>query len=74
MPIRKPALHDRVAVLRDIPEARLRRGNFGKVVGMNDEPDPVLVEFYDSKGKVTTMPWLAIDDLLVLLEPKPRAE
>ena len=41
---------------------------------MNDESGVVLVEFYSSKGKVAATPWLEPDDLLVLLEPKPRAD
>jgi hypothetical protein len=55
----------RVALLVDVPEARLVRGHVGTIVEILS-PDAVLVEFSDLKGQTYSMPWLKQDDLLIL--------
>jgi hypothetical protein len=62
---RKPRLLDTVALLRDLPEFGLTRGQVGAVVDETDEAT-VLVEFADGEGRTFAMPNVARTDLLVL--------
>jgi hypothetical protein len=65
MTARTPKLLDVVALLRDLPEIRLRRGQVGSVVDELDE-NTVLVEFADADGQTLALPNIARADLLVL--------
>ncbi len=65
MATRKPAPHDVVAVLRDIPEQEVSAGWVGTVVDRLDE-DVYLVEFADAQGRTLLLSTLLGDDLLVL--------
>lgn len=60
-----PALSDTVALLRDVPEFGLLRGQVGAIVDDNGG-DAVLVEFTDPDGRTLATPALARVDLLVL--------
>ncbi len=62
---RAPKMLDVVALLRDVPEAHLRRGQVGTVVE-ETSGDTVLVEFADSEGRTLALPNLVRQDLLVL--------
>lgn len=62
---RTPKLLDTVALLRDLPEHGLARGQVGTIV---DETDgkAVLVEFADGDGRTIALPSVARSDLLAL--------
>lgn len=62
---RNPQLLETVALLRDLPEVGLRRGQVGAVVEVLDD-DTVLVEFSDGEGRSIAVPTVACRDLLVL--------
>lgn len=70
---RRPALLETVALLRDLPEHGLVRGQVGAVV--DDAGGALLlVEFADSTGRAFATPALSPADLLVLAyEPEPAA-
>lgn len=59
------ALLDTVALLRDLPELGLVRGQVGAVVDDSGTGD-VLVEFTDSSGRTLATPVLPRADLLAL--------
>ncbi|MNC93976.1 hypothetical protein D3C83_107210 [compost metagenome] len=60
-----PKLLDVVALLRDLPEFNLARGQVGTIVDETDEAS-VLVEFADADGREYAMPTVRRADLLVL--------
>lgn len=60
-----PDLLDVVALLKDIPQESLRRGQIGTVVEVL-APDAVLVEFSDSLGRTYAMQMVSPDDVIVL--------
>jgi hypothetical protein len=59
------ALLDTVALLRDVPEHRLVRGQVGAVVD-DAGGEAVMVEFVDDDGSTVATPHLRRADLLVL--------
>ena len=59
------ALLDTVALLRDLPECGLVRGQVGAVVD-DSGGDSVLVEFTDADGRTIVLPGLPRTDLLAL--------
>ena len=68
---RQPKLLDVVALLNDMPEHGLARGQVGTIV---DDPggEDVLVEFADAEGRAFASPNLRRSDLLLLAyEPEP---
>jgi uncharacterized membrane protein len=58
-------LNDVVALLADVPEAKLARGQVGTVVEILS-PAKVLVEFADDEGKAFSITTIAENNLLVL--------
>ena len=67
----RPQFLDVVALLDDLPEAQLSRGQVGTVVDILDPP-AVLVEFSDDEGRAyAVQPVLA--DLLLTLHYEPAA-
>ena len=65
MNIRKPALHDIVAVLQDVEEQRVKAGWVGTVVEILDE-GVYLIEIADAQGRTLLLPTLRAKVLLVL--------
>jgi hypothetical protein len=61
----QPRLVDVVALLDDLPDARLPRGQVGTVVELLD-PTAVLVEFSDEEGRAYAVRPVAPDRLLTL--------
>ncbi len=61
----RPSLLDAVALLIDVPERALARGQVGTVVESLDEAT-VLVEFSDDDGRAYTVAPLPLSELLVL--------
>lgn len=61
----RPALLDVVALLHDVPERGLTRGQVGTVVENLGE-DAALVEFSDDDGRAYAIAPLSFDRLLVL--------
>ena len=56
---KKPSLHDVVALLADVPERNLSRGQVGTVIELLDS-DTALVEFSDDDGRayaITPVKW-----------------
>lgn len=70
---RTPRLFDVVALLRDVPESGLIRGQVGTVVD-DANGELVLVEFANSEGETFASPSLARRDLLVLSYESVAAE
>lgn len=64
-PMAKIAPFDTVALLRDLPEWGLVRGQVGAVVDVLGE-DAVLVEFADPDGRAIALPGVQCADLLLL--------
>jgi hypothetical protein len=62
---REPSVLDAVALLADVPSARLSRGQFGTVVEALDEKT-ALVEFSDDDGRAYAVAPCPRDALLVL--------
>jgi Domain of unknown function (DUF4926) len=60
-----PKLNDVVALLADVPEAKLARGQVGTVVDV-PSPTKLLVEFSDDEGKAFSILQLPSTELLVL--------
>lgn len=60
-----PSLLDVVALLTDLPERRLARGQVGTVVEQLDH-EAVLVEFSDDQGRAYAITPCRQSDLLVL--------
>ncbi len=60
-----PSLLDVVALLADVPEHRLPRGQVGTVVERLDDKN-VLVEFSDDQGRAYAVAPCRGDDLLIL--------
>lgn len=67
------SLLDTVALLRDLPELGLRKGQVGAVVEELD-PATVEVEFIDSSGDTFALTPLARNDLLRLAYEQRAAE
>ncbi len=67
-----PDLLDVVALLKDIPEESLRRGQIGTVVEVL-APDAVLVEFSDKLGRTSAMQTVSPDDVIVLHDTPVQA-
>ena len=64
---------DVVALLVDLPDANLRRGQVGTVVDRSG--DQCLVEFSDTNGRTYAMPSVSADQILVLVhEPAKTAQ
>ena len=61
----KPKLHDVIALLADLEEAKLTRGQVGTVVEILS-PTKMLVEFSDDDGKTFAITSVATTDALVL--------
>jgi hypothetical protein len=61
----RPSLLDVVALLHDVPERGLTRGQVGTVVENLDD-DAALVEFSDDEGRAYAVAPLSVDRLLVL--------
>ena len=61
----RPSLLDVVALLHDVPERGLTRGQVGTVVE-NLGDDAALVEFIDDEGRAYAIAPLSFDRLLVL--------
>ncbi|MFO1187850.1 MAG: DUF4926 domain-containing protein [Alphaproteobacteria bacterium] len=70
---RVPKLLDVVALLRDLPNSGLHRGQVGTVVEAADG-DAVLVEFADAEGRTVALPQVPGADLLVLDYGQAAAE
>lgn len=64
MKVQKPKLLDVVAVLHDIEDANLLRGQVGTVVETFD--DEYEVEFVDDNGKTIAIKTLREDEIIVL--------
>lgn len=62
---------DTVALLRDLPEFGLLRGQVGAVVDARDEDEAVMVEFVDKDGQTIAWPHIGRADLLVLQHALP---
>jgi Domain of unknown function (DUF4926) len=60
-----PKLNDVVALLADVPEAKLARGQVGTVVEVLSA-EKVLVEFADDDGKAFAITAVEVNGLLVL--------
>lgn len=60
-----PKLNDVVALLADVPEGKLARGQVGTVVEVLP-PAKVLVEFADDDGKAFAIAPVEVSGLLVL--------
>ncbi len=60
-----PKLNDVVALLADVPEAKLARGQVGTVVEVLS-PTKLLVEFSDDDGKAYSIATLDASSVLVL--------
>jgi Domain of unknown function (DUF4926) len=60
-----PKLNDVVALLADVPEAKLARGQVGTVVELLS-PTKLLVEFSDDDGRAYSIVPLPTTELLVL--------
>jgi Domain of unknown function (DUF4926) len=60
-----PKLNDVVALLADVPEAKLARGQVGTVVELLS-PTKLLVEFSDDDGKAYSIAALEVAAVLVL--------
>ena len=67
----KPALLDVVALLADVPAAKLARGQVGTIVEVLDA-DTALVEFSDDEGRAYAMTSLKTSQFL-LLQYEPEA-
>jgi hypothetical protein len=67
------AILDSVALLRDLPEFGLVRGQVGAVVD-NVGGGEVLVEFADADGRTIALPAISRADLLALKEARQAAE
>lgn len=65
---------DVVALLRDLPEEGLKRGQVGAVIDARDGDSAVMVEFVDGQGRTTAWPHIARADLLVLIQTMAAAE
>jgi hypothetical protein len=65
---------DVVALLRDLPEYRLVRGQVGTVVDAPSGGHDVLVEFVDATGRTVSLPQIARADLLALSYEAAAAE
>ncbi|MDX2181654.1 MAG: DUF4926 domain-containing protein [Bryobacteraceae bacterium] len=65
-------LLDCVALLDDMPEEGLRRGEIGAVVEVY-EPDAVEVEFVDRNGQTYAMLAIPVDRLLRIIERPAQA-
>ncbi len=61
---RRPQALDVVALLRDLPDFGLEKGQVGTVV--DDAGATLLVEFSDADGEAFATPTLAAADLMVL--------
>jgi hypothetical protein len=57
---------DVVALLRDLPEDGLVRGQVGTIVDLNKASGTMLVEFCDSEGRALAIPTLERTDVLRL--------
>jgi Domain of unknown function (DUF4926) len=62
---KEPSLHDVVALLSDIPERSLSRGQVGTVVELLDA-DTALVEFSDDDGRAYAITPVKSSRVLVL--------
>jgi hypothetical protein len=60
-----PKLNDVVAILADVPAAKVFRGQVGTVVDVLAD-DSVLIEFADDNGRANTITPVKIAKLLVL--------
>lgn len=66
----KPSLHDVVALLSDVPEHSLSRGQVGTVVELLDN-DTALIEFSDDNGRAYAItPVKSSQVLLLHYEPE----
>ncbi len=61
---RRPQALDVVALLRDLPDLGLEKGQVGTVI--DDGGATLLVEFADADGKAFATPTLAVADIMVL--------
>jgi hypothetical protein len=61
----RPSLLDVVALLADVPEQRLARGQVGTIVEQLDDKT-LLVEFSDDQGRAYAVAPCAREDLLLL--------
>lgn len=68
---KKPAQHDVVALLTDLPAKQLARGQVGTVVEILDS-DTVLVEFSDDDGRAYAIVPVSTSQVL-LLHYEPEA-
>lgn len=68
----QPVILDVVALLRDVPDERLLRGQVGTIVEELTD-DTVLVEFADDEGQTYALAALPVRDLLVLRYEPARA-
>ena len=72
----KLELFDRVALLRDLPDHNLERGDVGAVVDFWT-PEAVIVEFFDSAGETKSVTTVMAEDLRkvrrreTLAQPRP---
>ncbi len=64
--MRKPQLFDSIALLEDIPEAGLERGNVGAVVEIYREGEGYEVEFVDVNGRTYGLTTLSPDQFVLL--------
>jgi len=68
---KKPSLHDVVALLSDVPEHNLSRGQVGTVIELLDN-DTSLVEFSDDDGRAYAIAAVKSSQVL-LLHYEPEA-
>ena len=61
----RPKLNDIVALLADVPAAKVLRGQVGTVVNVLPD-DTMLIEFADNKGRAYAITPVKIAKLLVL--------
>lgn len=59
-------LFDSVALLDDIPEQNLERGNVGAIVHVHNEGEAFEVEFVDNEGRTYGLLALTPDQFVVL--------
>jgi len=63
---RKPQLFDTVALLQDVPDEGLERGNIGAIVEIYDNGDAFEVEFVDTDGRTYGLVPLTAEQLVIL--------
>ncbi|MFT3744981.1 MAG: DUF4926 domain-containing protein [Pyrinomonadaceae bacterium] len=49
--MKKPEMYDSIALIEDVPEAGLVRGNMGAIVEIYNDGDAYEVEFVDTQGQ-----------------------